>query len=581
MRLDNSRITALLNEIGDILEIQGANPFRIRSYRKAAEIIAGLSRSVEDIAGDEGLQSIAGIGKDLSGKITEMIETGSCAKLDELRIEIPQSVVELLNIQGVGPKAVKLFMDRLGVRTIDDLEQAAREGKIKDLPRMGAKLEQKIMKGIQAYVRFQGRYHLGTAYEQARRMLTYIKSVPGDLVISASIAGSLRRWRETIGDIDLLVASNDPQSVMDWLQDFMEIEEVILRGPTKMSVRTIRGIQADMRVVEPECFGSALHYFTGSKQHNIQIRERAQKMGLKVNEYGVFKEPGDVRAGGASEEEVFDLLGLPWIPPEIREAGGEFVTAEHGRMPDLVETGDIRGDLHVHSNRSDGVEDMKTLAVAARNRGYEYLAITDHTKSTWIANGQDESAILEQVEEIKLLNGELEGTGIKVLSGAEVDILPDGSLDIDDSVLKRLDLVIGSIHSRFSMPEEEMTERIINALSNPYLHVLGHPTGRLILKREPYAVDMEAVIEAAARFGKAMEINSHWERLDLKDVHARRAVELGVKLMIATDTHSADGFNNIIFGVGTARRGWVGPSDVINTYSYNELKVWLKSVRSL
>lgn len=574
--MDNRSVSLLLNEIADILEIQGSNPFRIRSYRRTAETLEGLSRPVEDIAQTEGLQSIAGIGKDLDEKIRKIIATGTCPTLEKLRCDVPPSTRKLLKIHEIGPRAVKLFMERLNVRTIDDLEQAAEAGKIKELPRMGARLEQKILKGIGEYKRFQGRYYLGHAYQAAHKILDHLTAAPDRAVISSSMAGSLRRWRETIGDIDLLVASKDPDAVMDRLGTFTEIEEILLRGPTKMSVLTIRGMQVDLRVVEPASYGAARHYFTGSKQHNIRIRERAQKIGLKVNEYGVFREADDERLCGDTEEEIFSALELAWIPPEMREDRGEIEAAAKGMIPCLITAGDIKGDLHVHSTRSDGVDDMKTMALAARELGYEYIAITDHTKSTRIAGGQDETAIIEQIKEVEALNRELHSHGITVLAGAEVDILPDGTLDIADEVLERLDVVIGSVHSRFSMTEEDMTRRIIQALKNPYLHLLAHPSGRLIMKREPYAVNMEAVIAAAAEYGKGMEINSHHERLDLKDVHARRAVEQGVKIAVCTDAHSTEGFNYMVYGIGTARRGWLTKENVVNTWSLNELMAWLK-----
>jgi DNA polymerase (family 10) len=570
--MNNQEIAALFSEIGDYLEIKGENPFRVRAYRRATEALMALPEDIATIAGRGGLTAIPGIGKDLAAKIAEGLARGTIAYLEELRREIPPGVRDLMGIHGVGPKTARLLFERLGVDSVEKLEGLAREGRLAGMPGIQAKTEENILKGIQVWKAGRERMPLGTALGLAERILAALRALPG--VRQTAMAGSLRRMKETVKDIDILATSDAPGRVMEVFAGLPNVAEVLLRGETKSSVRLAENIQVDLRVVDPECFGAALQYFSGSKQHNIRVRELAQRRGLKLNEYGVFEEQTDRRVAGATEEEVYRAVGLPCIPPELREDAGEIEGGLAGRLPILVTEADIRGDLQLHTTWSDGVHSLEELAVGVRAKGYQYMAVTDHSASTTVAGGMDAERLVAMVAEVRALNRRLKG--FRVLAGCEVDILGDGSLDFPDEILRQLDLVQVSVHSRFKMPREQMTARIVRAVRHPLVHILGHPTGRLIGERAAYEMDMEAVLSAARDAGTAVEINAAPSRLDLNDVHARRAKDLGVPITISTDAHAIPQLDFMRFGVGTARRAWLGPQDILNARPLGELLAWLK-----
>lgn len=570
--MKNLEIARAFDLIADLLELKGDNPFRIRAYRRAAQNLETLTEDVQTLAAEERLDEIPGIGPDLAGKIGEYLETGRMEALESLRREVPAGLADLMGVPGVGPKTAKLLHDRLKVTDLGQLETLARAGKLRGLPGIQAKTEQNLLKGIALVRRGQARMPLGRALPLAEEIAHALVRVRG--VKRVEPAGSVRRRKETVGDLDILVTSTDPTRVMDAFARLPQVADVLERGPTKASVRHREGIQVDLRVVEPATFGAALQYFTGSKEHNIRIREMAVKKRLKISEYGVFREPGGRRIAGATEEEVYAAVGLPWIPPELREDSGEIEAAQSRRLPALVDLDDIRGDLHCHTNATDGHHTVEALVAAARERGYAYVLVSDHSQSTRVAGGLTANEALAHVEKIRAIGRKQRG--IAVLAGSECDILPDGSLDYPDDVLAQMDLVVAAVHSRFKQPRAEMTRRICRALENPYVNILAHPTGRLIGQREPYDVDLEQVFAAARRHGKALEINSFPERLDLNDVHARRARELGVLLAVNTDTHALDQLDTMRLGVATARRAWVGPAEVINTWTLDKLRAWAR-----
>ena len=570
--MKNLEIARAFDLIADLLELKGDNPFRIRAYRRAAQNLETLTEDVQTLAAQERLDEIPGIGPDLAGKIGEYLETGRMEALESLRREVPAGLADLMGVPGVGPKTAKLLHDRLKVTDLGQLETLARAGKLRGLPGIQAKTEQNLLKGIALVRRGQARMPLGRALPLAEEIAHALVRVRG--VKRVEPAGSLRRRKETVGDLDILVTSTDPTRVMDAFARLPQVADVLERGPTKASVRHHEGIQVDLRVVEPATFGAALQYFTGSKEHNIRIREMAVKKRLKISEYGVFREPGGRRIAGATEEEVYAAVGLPWIPPELREDSGEIEAAQSRRLPALVDLDDIRGDLHCHTNATDGHHTVEALVAAARERGYAYVLVSDHSQSTRVAGGLTANEALAHVEKIRAIGRKQRG--IAVLAGSECDILPDGSLDYPDDVLAQMDLVVAAVHSRFKQPRAEMTRRICRALENQYVNILAHPTGRLIGQREPYDVDLEQVFAAARRHGKALEINSFPERLDLNDVHARRARELGVLLAVNTDTHALDQLDTMRLGVATARRAWVGPAEVINTWTLDKLRAWAR-----
>ena len=570
----NQEISMIFNEIADLLEIKRENPFRIRAYRKAAQNIEGLPKSVKDIPKDE-LLKIPGIGQDLAGKIEEYLKTGKMQIHEELRHEIPEGLLTLLSVPGLGPKTAKLLYEKLKVKGIDDLERLASEHKLAGLPGIKKKTEDNILKGIQMLKRGKERRPIGRVLPIANDILEHLKQKSP--VEKIDLAGSLRRWKDTIKDIDILVASDNPKEVMHAFIHLPHVKEVLMHGPTKSSVIIHEDLQVDLRVVEKECYGAALAYFTGSKAHNIRLREMAMKKGMKINEYGIFREHDDKKIGGQNEEDIYMLLGLPYIPPELREDQGEIEAALEGRLPELVEIGDIKGDLHVHSKWSDGSHTFEELIEAARDYGYSYIAITDHSKGLGIARGLTGERLLEQKREIDAINKNLKE--FMILHGVEVDIKSDGSLDIGNDVLKELDIVIASIHSGFKQPKKQLTYRFVSAMKNPYVSIIAHPTGRLIGERDAYDVDMDEILDVAKKTGTAIEINAYPLRLDINDTYAKMAKEMGIPIVIATDTHIINQYDYIRYGVSIARRGWLEKKDVLNTLNVDRLLKRLKPLR--
>lgn len=571
MPIHNADIAAIFEEIADLLEIQGANPFRIRAYRNAARTLGELSQDVHMLVekGDD-LKRLPGIGDDLSAKIREIVATGSCSFLERLRTELPPAVAELLKIPGLGPKRVKALHHGLEVQTVEQLYRAARDGRIRALPGFGEKTELNILQAVEAHVSQARRFKLAVAAQYAEALRTYLAAVSG--VKQVTIAGSFRRMRETVGDLDILATAMPDSPVMQHFTAYDEVAEVLSAGAKRASVMLKCGLQVDLRVVAEESYGAALQYFTGSKAHNIAIRRIAQKHGLKVNEYGVYR--GEARIAGENEESVYRAVGLPYIPPELREDRGEIEAAHAGRLPQLVELADLRGDLHVHTRATDGRNTLREMALAAQAQGFEYLAITEHSRRLTVAHGLDPLRLARQCDEIDALNEQL--TGITLLKGIEVDILEDGSLDLPDNVLARLDLVVGAVHSKFDLSRARQTERILRAMEHPCFTMLAHPTGRLIEKREPYDVDMLRIIRQAKKRGCFLELNAHPERLDLLDTYCQMAKEEGVLISINSDAHSTFDFANLRFGVGQARRGWLGKQDVLNSRPLAELRTLIK-----
>jgi DNA polymerase (family 10) len=566
----NQEIAGILREISEILEIKGENPFRIRAYQRAAQNIENLAQDIGDIVASDELERIPGIGKDMAIKITEILKTGTLKQLEELKREIPPSLVGFLAIPGLGPKTAKLLFEELGIRDIDELEKMAQDHGLQELHGIRRKTEENILKGIEILRQGQERIPLGTAKPLSERIVGRLeRSSPVERI---SVAGSVRRQRETIRDIDILVVSPEPEKIMDAFVGFPEVIEVTERGATKSSVRTSEGIQVDLRVLESRSYGAALCYFTGSKAHNIRIRELAVRRDLKVNEYGVFQ--GDRWIAGREEEDVYGALDLPCIPPELREDRGEVEAAQDGLLPRLVERSDIQGDLHVHSKYSDGTATPSEIAERGRRMGLRWVGICDHSPSLKIARGTATDQLKRKTEEIQSWN---EGNGdIKLLCGTEVDILSDGRLDYPDEVLADLDLVIAAIHTGLKQDEESITQRMISAMENPYVHGIAHPTGRVFGERDPYSVDMERLLESARRTNTFLEINAYPKRLDLNDVYCRSARKRGIRLGIGTDAHILDQMEYMNLGLSVARRGWLEMQDVLNTLSFDELMTHLR-----
>ena len=570
----DQQIAKIFNEMADLLEIKGENPFRIRAYRRAAQNIESLPKDAS-LMTDKELLEIPGIGQDLAAKIREYISTGRIATFEDLKKDVPEGLSILLSVPSLGPKTAKLLYDRLKIKDIDSLERLVRSHKLSGLPGIKTKTEDNILKGIEMLKRGKERQPVG-------RILPTANEIIGQLLEKApvkkiSLAGSLRRWKETIKDIDILATSKEAEKVMNAFVHLPLVKEVLMHGPTKSSVVITDGIQVDLRVVEENSFGAALCYFTGSKAHNIRIREMALKAGLKINEYGIFRGKDNKKLGGKNEEDVYRILGLPYIPPELREDTGEIEAALDGRLPRLVELKDIKGDLHVHTKYSDGSYGLEDLVDAARQRGYEYIAITDHTKGLGIARGLNEEKVIDEINEINALNSRLKG--FRLLTGTEVDIRSDYTLDLPDNVLKKLDIVVASIHSGFRQSKEQLTNRIIAAIKNPYVTVIAHPTGRLIGERDAYDIDLEKVLVAAKEYGKAIEINAYPLRLDLNDVYARRAKEMGVKMVINTDAHILNQFDYMMYGVSIGRRGWLEKKDILNTFHIKNLLKWIENFK--
>jgi len=574
--MTNYEIARVFTRMADLMEVQGENPFKIRAYRKAADTIRDLTESLESIAARGALETVPGVGKGIAEKIEEIVATGTTAALEVLRAQVPEGLPELLNLPGLGARTVQTLHKELGVGSIADLERAAKEHRVRGLPGMGAKSEENLLRAIESYQRLSERWPLGRALPYAERLVDALAKAPG--LVRLEIAGSIRRMRDTIGDIDLVGAAQDPGPVMEAFRNLPQARETLLSGPTRSSIRTHEGLQVDLRLVKPEDFGALLHHFTGSREHNIRLREMAEAKGARINEYGVFdvKTDAEIRLG-PDEADLYRFLGLPYIPPEIREDRGEIEAALAGRLPRLIEASDVRGNLHGHSDWSDGAVPITTMVEAARSLGHAYIAITDHSKALGVAGGLDEERLRRQMAEIDRLNAA--EPGIRILKGIEVDILGDGALDLEEGLLAELDIVIGSVHSHFRQDEATMTARIVRALERGVVDVLAHPTGRLIGQREPYAVDVERVIEAAVATQTALEINANPARLDLSDLHARRARERGALISINTDAHHPREFGHFRYGIATARRAWLEPEYVLNTWSLERLRKWLTERR--
>ncbi len=569
MPVQNAEIADMFDQTAELLEIKGDNPFRSRAYRTAARLIERLPKSITSLlkAGED-LSELPGIGKDLAGKIEAIVATHKFDMLDKLKRELPGDLGEIAALPGLGPKRVKLLYDKLGIRSLEDLRRAIRSGRLRELKGFGAKSEQKLSAAL-AKPQAEKRFKLSEAEAEAKALLTYLRDTKQDQM---EVAGSYRRRRDTVGDLDVVVAARNGAAVGEKLTSYENVANVIAHGPTRTTVLLRSRLQVDLRVVTKASYGAALMYFTGSKAHNIALRGLANDLGWKLNEYGLFD--GRRRIAGASEEEIYRKLGLAAIPPEMREDRGEIALAKAGKLPKLITLGDIRGDLHVHSNWSDGTAPVADMAAAAKARGYDYIAITDHSQHVTVAHGLDAARLGRQIDEIDRLNDKLRG--FTVLKGAEVDILSDGRLDLPDKILSRLDIVVAAVHYKFDLARKLQSERIIRAMDNRHVSIIAHPTGRLIGEREPYEVDLEAIVAAAAARGCCLELNSDPDRLDLTDINAHAAKSSGVKLAISTDAHAAAGFANMRFGVDQARRGWLEPADVINTEPLSRLRKLLK-----
>ncbi len=575
--MDNREIAAIFSHIADALEIKGENVFRVRAYRVASQNITGLSRELADIYKEDPskLEKIPGIGKDLKEKIIEMITTSGLKYYDELMKEFPPGFLEMFDLPGLGPKKLKKLRDELGIKNVNDLEKACKKGKLERIEGMGKKTQEKLLESIEHFRKREGRMLLSEADACANRIVEYLSKSKNFKKIEK--AGSLRRGRETIGDLDILTVAGDSKKAMDYFVSFPGVESVIAKGPTKSSVSLKGGPQVDLRVIDASCFGAALMYFTGSKQHNVEIRKIAKSRKYKVSEYGMFSvsRGREKMVAGKTEEEVYRKLGMQWIPPELRESQGEIEAAMKGTLPGrLLEIKDIKGDLHIHTVASDGNFSAEEMAAAAKKKGYEYMAVTDHSKNVRIAGGMDEKRLLKEIEKTRKIAKKIKG--IKVLMGVEVDILEGGKLDLEDHVLKELDIVIAAVHSRFSLDKEKQTSRILKGMDNKYVNVLAHPSGRLITSRTPLKVDFDKVFKHASENNIYLEVNTHGQRMDLNDAHCRRARELGAKITVNTDAHSIEQLDEMIYGVVTARRGWIEKKDVLNTYSFDKLLKALK-----
>ncbi len=570
----NVELARLFYEMSGLLEARGESVFRIRAYQRAAQTLEALAEDVAGVAARGALTSLPGIGRDLAARVEEYLARGRLAQLDTLRAELPAGFLALLEIRGLGPRTARALWEQRGVDSIDALEALCRSGQILGVAGLREKSRDNILKGIERWRAGHARTPLAAGRAIAAQLSEALRAHGG--VERLEVAGSLRRMRDTVKDVDLLVTSTDPARVIGTFTTLPSVVEVMAQGPTKASVRHQDGLAIDLRVVEPAAFGAALQYFTGSKDHNVRVREMASRRGLRISEYGVFDEASGARVAGATEEEVYATVGLPWIPPELRENTGEIEAAREGRLPALVTAGDIRGDLHAHTDWSDGHHPLDRLIAAAEARGYEYVIVSDHSRSLTIANGLDVDRLRSQVAAIRALQPRF---GIRILAGTECDILADGTLDFPDAVLAELDVVLAAVHSRFKQPRAEMTARIVRALGNPWVNVLVHPTGRLIGSREPYDIDLDAVLAAARAHGKAVEINASPDRLDLSDIHARRAGSLGVPVAINTDTHYLRELDNLALGVAVARRAWLGPEQVLNTRPLDSLLAWARPSR--
>jgi DNA polymerase (family 10) len=572
--VENVAIAHVLAEIGDLLEIRGDNPFKVRAYRNASQVVRDCGERVAGLAPAD-LRALPGIGKDLAARITELVETGGSTFHRELAAQFPAGLLDVLRLQGVGPKTTALLYRELGIGSVDELTQAIASGAVRSVKGMGPGKEAALARAIEDHRAFAGRYLASEVWQQAHALLTHLRAAfPA---ATFDLVGSLRRGAETCGDLDVLATSAPPE-VMDRFVAFARVERVLGHGPTRSSVRLSKGLQADLRLVPAESRGAAQQYFTGSKSHNIELRDRAMRLGLKLNEYGLFRVEDNARIAGETEAAIYEALGLPWIAPELREHRGEFDAARDGRLPPLVERADLRGDLHCHTTATDGKDTIRAMALAAREAGLSYLAITDHSQALAMANGLDERRALAHAAEIRALNAELEG--ITLLAGIECDIRPDGTMDLAEDCLAQLDLVVASVHSALTQETERMTARVLRALECPYVDVLGHPTGRMLLRREASSLDVEAVIDQATRLGVALEINGQPHRRDLHDGHARLARDRGARIVLASDAHATAGFEHLQWATFTARRAWLTRRDVLNCLPLEELRASLRRHRS-
>ena len=571
--MKNKEVAEIFREIAEILEIQDENPFRIRAYLKAAQNVESLSRDIAEVAEKDELEKIPGIGKDLAEKIKEIVKTGKLKFYEKLKHMVPEGLTILMSVPGLGPKTAKLLYDKLKIKNLKSLKKAASAHKISGLPGINQKTEENILRGIALIKKSQERMPLAEALAVAGEFTETLKKLKQ--VKQIEPAGSLRRRKETVRDIDILVTSSQPNRVMDVFTQLKQVKEVLAKGPTKSSVLTKQGIQVDLRVVKPKSFGAALLYFTGSKQHNIKLRTLAVKKGLKINEYGVFRK--NRWLAGKTEQEIFRRFKLPFISPELREDQGEIEAGLKGKLPKLVNLNQIKGDLHVHSNWSDGSAKIEHIAQAAKNRGYQYIAICDHSQSIKIAGGLSIERLKRQIGLIHKLNKKFKN--IRILAGSEVDIKSDGSLDYPDKILKELDIVVAAIHTGFKQSQQQLTSRIIAAMENKYVNIIAHPSGRLLGQREPYQLDIEKVLKAAKATRTFIEINAFPDRLDLTDINCRRAKELGVKAAVSTDAHMLEQLDYVYLGVTVARRGWLEEKDVINTLSLKQLMDLLRQKR--
>lgn len=571
--MKNEQIAALFGQLADLLEIQEANPFRVRAYRNGARKIQSTAESMSALIEDGGdLTQFEGIGKDLARQIEEIVATGQHEQLVELKQQIPPGVVDMLRIPGVGPKKVAVFFNQLNLETMEDLKLAATEGRLSAMKGFGKKTEESILKNIDRAVEAGKRVSIAIATEAASSIVEALLTL--EQVTQASVAGSCRRRKETCGDLDVLATAEDAAAAMDCLEAHPLTEEVLLRGDTKMRVRLRTGVEMDLRVVPDESYGAAMQYFTGSKEHNVVVRQRAKDLGLKVNEYGVFKD--EELVAGSTEEEVYAAVGLPWVPPELRENRLEFAYADSDAhaMPDLVTVDDIQGDLHMHTTATDGAGTILEMAEAAKARGLKYIAITDHSKRVSMANGLDADRLRAHWDEVREAREKI--SGIQILCGIECDILEDATMDLDDEVLSEADWVLGVLHYGLQQPRKQIMERLLNAIKNPHVDIIGHPTGRIVGQREGADIDLKELLQAASDHGKMLEINAHYKRLDLSDVHAAAAKDMGIPIVISTDSHTLTGFEVLQYGVDVARRAGLTKADVANTKSWPEFKKLLR-----
>jgi DNA polymerase (family 10) len=585
--MENIEIARVLNEFADLLELKVENRFRIRSYRKTAQMLQGLSQPVAQlIEQGKDLTELPGVGDSMAEHIMEIVNTGTLKALSELRKEFPASTSQLLQLQGLGPKRTKQLHDKLNIGSIKELEQAIAAGKLARLPGFGEKSIEKLRRAIETFQHRPKRFLLRDADQLVRPLIDYLRE--GEDIEKLEVAGSYRRRMETVGDIDILVASEKPEPVMQRFQTYPEVERVIAAGTTRGTVILRSGLQVDLRILPQRCYGAALHYFTGSKAHNIAVRTLGVERGLRISEYGIFRVPKGKKAeevgieegeriGGATEEDVFRSVDLDWISPELREDRGEIQAAQKHKLPDMIALDDIRGDLHLHSKWTDGNSTILEMVRACKERGYQYCAITDHSKAVRVAGGLSAEGFKRQREEIEQARAKVRG--ITVFTGCEVDILPDGSLDLPDDLLDKLDVVVAAVHSKMDMAQGDMTKRVLKALAHPAVNILAHPTGRLINQREPFAIDLEEIFHAAKENDVAVELNAQPDRLDLNDLHVFRAREIGVKIVINTDAHSAEQLHFIRYGIDQARRGWLEKRQVLNAMAQPQLENWLKQRR--